>query len=273
MRQKIKRIMKTIFITGASSGIGKAAAKLFQSKGWHVIATMRKPERETEIAQLENVTVLPLDVTNTEQIHSTVEKALSMGDVDVVLNNAGYALFGPMEALKDEQITQEIDTNLLGVIRVTQAFISPLRKQKGGLFINVTSTAGYVGYPFSNVYHATKWAIEGWSESLSVELAPFHIRVKTVAPSGTNSDFLQSADNVTHPDYDKAIQKMMRGFKFDNSPEQVAAVIYDAATDDKDQLRYMAGNVAHATVQKRQEIGPEAFRKETTQMYLGLMAE
>lgn len=99
--------MKTIFITGASSGIGKAAAKLFQSKGWGVIATMRTPEKETELSRLENVTVLPLDVTNVEQIKSTVEKAIALSDIDVVLNNAGYGLFGAMESLSDEQIVQQ----------------------------------------------------------------------------------------------------------------------------------------------------------------------
>ena len=143
--QNIKLIkMKTIFITGASSGIGKASAKLFQSKGWNVIATMRNPERETELSKLDNTTVLPLDVTNPEQINSTIEKAISLGNIDVVLNNAGYALFGAMESFNDEQIVRQINTNLLGVMRVTKAFIPHFREKKSGLFVNVTSIAGLV---------------------------------------------------------------------------------------------------------------------------------
>ena len=102
---------KTIFITGASAGIGKATAKLFAAKGWKVIATMRKPENETELNRLENITLLPLDVTNPEQIKDITQKALALGDVDVVFNNAGYALLGPLEAITDEELVQQMETN------------------------------------------------------------------------------------------------------------------------------------------------------------------
>ncbi len=262
--------MQTIFNTGASSGMGKASAKLFQSKGWNVIATMRSPEKETELTQLGNVTILPLDVTNVEQIKETVKKAISLGNIDVVLNNAGYALFGAMESFSDEQIVKEINTNLLGVIRVTKEFISYFREKKSGLFINVTSTAGFVGYPFSNVYHATKWGIERWSESLSVELAPFNIGVKTVAPNGTSSNFLHATELVSLPEYDEVMQKMLGGFNFASTPEQIADVIYEAATDNKDQLRYLAGDIAKKTYARRLEIGAEEFRKETKKFFLSL---
>ncbi|CAM4416776.1 NADP-dependent 3-hydroxy acid dehydrogenase YdfG [Pedobacter westerhofensis] len=263
--------MKTIFVTGASSGIGKAAVKLFHSHGWKVIATMRSPEKETELSQLKNVTILPLDVTDVKQIKSTVEEAILLDKIDIVLNNAGYALFGAMEAFRDEQITRQINTNLLGTMRVTQAFIPYFREKKNGLFINITSIAGLVAYPFSHVYHATKWALEGWSESLSIELAPFNIGVKTISPSGTQSDFLtRSSDLVSHPVYDDAMQKMLGGFKFTNTAEQVAEIICEAATDDKDQLRYLAGESAKATYARRLEIGAEEFRKEITQTYLAL---
>src|SRR5882762_2956748 len=112
-------MQKTIFITGASSGLGKATAKFFQRKGWRVIATMRDPGKESELGKLENVTVLQLDVTDLSQINNTVDKLLKDHEVDVVLNNAGYGLIGPLEAFTDEQIIRQIDTNLLGVIRVS----------------------------------------------------------------------------------------------------------------------------------------------------------
>lgn len=126
-------MQKTIFITGASTGLGKATAKLFQSKGWQVIATMRNPEKETELNQLENVILLPLDVTNPEQIDSTIKNITENYTVDVVLNNAGYGLIGALESLENHQIERQIVTNLFGVIRVSKAFVSHFREKKAGL--------------------------------------------------------------------------------------------------------------------------------------------
>ena len=116
-------MQKTIFITGASAGLGKATAKLFQAKGWNVIATMRNPEKETELNQLENLTLMPLDVNNVKQIEETVKLITAQQNIDVVFNNAGYGLAGPLEYATDEQIVQQIETNLTGVLRVTKAFI------------------------------------------------------------------------------------------------------------------------------------------------------
>jgi NAD(P)-dependent dehydrogenase (short-subunit alcohol dehydrogenase family) len=138
---------KTIFITGASTGLGKATAKLFSAKGWKVIATMRHPEKETELTLLDDILLLPLDVTNPAQIKETAQRAISSGSIDVVFNNAGYGLGGPLEAITDEQIVREINTNLLGVIRLTQAFIPYFRENKGGLFISTTSIGGLVAFP------------------------------------------------------------------------------------------------------------------------------
>src|SRR5450432_272068 len=154
--------MKTIFITGASTGLGKATAKLFASNGWKVIATMRKPENEAELNLSDNCVLLPLDVTNPEQIKSTTQKAIALGNIDVVFNNAGYGLIGPMETVTDDQLTGQLNTNILGVIRVTQAFIPYFREKQSGLFISTTSIGGLITFPFSSVYHASKWALEGW---------------------------------------------------------------------------------------------------------------
>jgi len=122
--------MKTIFITGTSSGIGKSTVKLFQQRGWKVIATMRDPEKETELDQLDHVILLPLDVTDLVQIRSTVEKALSLGPIDVVVNNAGYGLMGALESFSDENIVKQVETNFLGTVRVTQAFTPHFREIK-----------------------------------------------------------------------------------------------------------------------------------------------
>src|SRR5450631_2428392 len=112
---KLKK-MKTIFITGASTGLGKATAKLFASKGWRVIATMRKPENERELNLIDNISMLPLDVTNLTQIHETIQKAITISDIDVVFNNAGYGLIGPLESTTDDQLVRQLETNILGVI-------------------------------------------------------------------------------------------------------------------------------------------------------------
>ncbi|MCS3529154.1 SDR family oxidoreductase [Chryseobacterium sp. JUb7] len=258
--------MKTIFITGASTGLGKTAAKLFQSRGWNVIATMRNPETATELSQLENVTLLPLDVTNLEQIHETVKKALEISDIDVVFNNAGYGLIGPLEALNDDQILRQIDTNLVGVIRVTKAFIPYFREKGQGMFISTTSIGGLIAFPLGSTYHATKWALEGWSESLAFELNTFGIDVKTVSPGGIKTDFIsRSLDMATQPEYEPMINKMFSNteamMEGASEPEVIAEVVYEAATDGKKQLRYVAGEDAKALYAQRLEVGAEAFRE------------
>ncbi|TRW24850.1 SDR family oxidoreductase [Flavobacterium zepuense] len=264
--------MKTIFITGASTGLGRATAKLFHQKGWAVIATMRNPENETELNLLENVTLLPLDVTNQEQIGSATAQAIEQG-VDVVFNNAGYGLLGPMEAITHQQIVKQIDTNLLGVISVTQAFIPYFRKRKSGLFITTTSMGGLFGFPLASIYHATKFALEGWSESLSLEMSLFNIGVKTVAPGGIATDFGgRSLEMPSHPAYNDANAKVWSLFDTDTfaTAEDIATVVYEAATDGKDQVRYVAGNDAKALYARHKEIGNEAFRIEMRQNVLGL---
>jgi NAD(P)-dependent dehydrogenase (short-subunit alcohol dehydrogenase family) len=265
--------MKTIFITGASTGLGKAAAKLFQSRGWNVIATMRNPQAETELTQLENVTLLPLDVTSMEQIQSTVKKALEISDIDVVFNNAGYGLIGPLEALEDDQILKQLDTNLLGVIRVTKEFIPYFREKKSGMFITTTSIGGLLAFPLSSTYHATKWALEGWSESLSFELNKFGIDIKTVSPGGIKTDFIsRSLDTGTKPEDQEMIDSMFSNtesiMEGASEPETIAEVVYEAATDGKKQLRYIAGEDAKALYAQRLEIGAEAFREEFGKQFI-----
>lgn len=267
-------MQKTIFITGASAGLGKATVKLFQSKGWNVIATMRNPENETELTKLENVTVLKLDVTNLEQIKETVTKAISLHNIDVVFNNAGYGLMGALEGISDEKIVKQINTNLLSVLRVTQAFIPYFRENKGGLFITTTSIGGLWSFPISSVYHATKFALEGWSESMSFELSQFGIGIKTVAPGGILTDFAgRSLDMNSQPEYQEMENRMFSGFeeafKSASTAEKIAEVVYEAATDGKDQVRYVAGADANAMYARHLEIGNEAFRKELGKQFLG----
>lgn len=265
--------MKTIFITGASTGLGKATAQLFQNNEWKVIATMRNPEAASDLAALENVTVLPLDVTNFDQIQSTVKQTLELTDVDVVFNNAGYGLMGPLEALKDDQIARQLNTNLLGVIRVTQAFIPYFREKNNGMFISTTSIGGLIAFPLNSIYHATKWALEGWSESMAFELNQFGIDIKTVSPGGIKTDFVsRSLDSASSPAYEDMMNslfsKMEGMMEAASTPEQIAEVVYEAATDGKKQLRYVAGEDAKAIYAQRLELGDEAFREQFGKQFI-----
>lgn len=261
-------MQKTIFITGASSGLGKATAKLFQGKGWHVIATMRHPEKETELNQLENVIVLPLDITNRIEINETVKKVLAENSIDIVLNNAGYGLIGPLEALTDDQINTQINTNLLGVINVCRSFLQYFREKRSGIFINITSSFGLLSYPTCSVYSASKFAVDGFSEALAYELAQFGVQVKVVAPGGMQTDFAgRSLQGGMHEAYQQLTAKVSEGYSAEQienftKPEVVAQIIYEAATDNKDQLRYIAGKDANFLYNERIELGAEAQVKK-----------
>ena len=265
-----------IFITGSSTGLGRATAELFAKKGWQVVATMRRPDREQTLAQLPGVTLMALDVTRPDQIRAAARSAIESGPIDVVFNNAGYGLAGPLEGTTDAQIVQEVDTNLLGVIRTTQAFIPHFRERKAGLFINTTSIGGLVTFPFNSVYHATKWAIEGFSESVAFELGRLGIGVKTVSPGGIKTDFLsRSLVMAQHPAYDALVSRALAHFTDPNrqarysTAEQIAAVVYEAATDGKRQLRYVAGADAQEAWAQRKAVGDEAFRAGVDQLFFG----
>ncbi len=267
---------KAIFITGSSSGLGRATAKLFASKGWKAIASMRDPKEETELGNISGVTLMALDVTDPHEIESVAEQVMASGGVDVVFNNAGYGLAGALEALTDEQIVRLVNTNMLGTIRTTKAFVPHFREKRAGLFINTTSLGGLVAFPFNSIYHATKWAIEGWSESMAFELNQFGIGIKTIEPGGIRTDFFsRSLDTGRHPAYDALVNKFMgtitdpKQMETYSSPEQIAEVVYEAATDRKDQLRYVAGADAKAMYAMRLQLGEEAFRNAMAQQFFG----
>lgn len=267
---------KAIFITGASSGLGRATAKLFASKGWKVIASMRDPKKEKELGSISSITLMSFDVTDPREIESVAAQVVGSGGVDVVFNNAGYGLAGALEGLTDEQILRMVNTNMLGAIRTTKAFIPHFRQKRAGLFINTTSIGGLMTVPFNSIYHATKWALEGWSESMAFELSQFGIGIKTIEPGGMKTDFFtRSFDTGRHPAYDALVNKVMsvitdpKQMATYSSPEQVAEVVYEAATDGKNQLRYIAGADAKAMYAMRLQLGDEPFRSAMAQQFFG----
>ena len=241
---------RTILITGASSGIGRAAARHFHSNGWNVIATMRSPERETELTAWDRVLVTRLDVVDRPSIATSIDAGLSaFGRIDVLLNNAGYGAYGPLEATPFESVRRQFDVNVLGVLATTQALLPHFRANRNGVIINVSSIGGRMAFPLGTLYHGTKFAVEGLSEALQFELNPLGIRVKIVEPGMVRTDFagrsFEFSNDPTLVEYQGIVQALFSALgpmtEMASPPEIVAEVIYRAATDGSDQLRYEAG--------------------------------
>ncbi len=237
---------KTILITGASSGIGRATALYFAERGWNVAATMRDPLKAAPALRHPQISLFALDVTNDDSIAQALTDSLDRyKKIDVLLNNAGYALFGPLEAVTSEQIQQQFATNVFGLINVTQQMLPIMREAGEGLIINVASILGRMALAYTSAYIATKFAVEGLSESMRYELHPFNIRVKIIEPGGINTEFSKGSMQTAVSDpYQASLTKFLALFKNLNSkapkPESVAKVIYRAANDSGNRLRYLA---------------------------------
>ncbi|SDB90447.1 SDR family oxidoreductase [Williamwhitmania taraxaci] len=243
-------MQKTILITGASTGIGKETAIYFAKKGWNVAATMRSPEKENEINTLQNVQLFRLDVMDETSISEAINETIgAFGGIDVVFNNAGYALVGAFEAMSNENIKRQFETNVFGVMNVTRAILPYFRDRKGGTIINTTSMGGLLTFPLYSVYHATKWALEGFMESLQFELRQFNIKVKNIEPGAIKTDFYdRSLDFASKPGLnaydsyvDVAHNNMLKIGKTATGPLVVAKKVFKAANDSSYMLRYPVG--------------------------------
>jgi NAD(P)-dependent dehydrogenase (short-subunit alcohol dehydrogenase family) len=267
-----------VLITGASSGIGKAAANLFAERGWHVVATMRKPDNSKALSEHENVTVLHLDVTDPASIEMAVATILENFDrIDVLVNNAGYGLFGPFETATNEQIHRQFATNVDGVFAVTRAVLPTMRRRGSGTIVNVASFGGLITLPLFSLYNATKFAVIGFTESLSFELAPLGIRAKSIAPGGVATDFAgrsmsRTFDEGENP-YSDTLSKVMTAMGARRSsystPESIAEIIFTAATDGTGQVLYLAGPDAEQAFKLNQRLA-EAERLAMIRQHSGL---
>ena len=238
---------KVILVTGASSGIGKETAKLFQTKNWKVAATMRSPEKAEDLQRIADIECFRLDVTDPASIRSSVEETMEkFGRIDAVVNNAGYGLVGPFESAADEQIRRQFDTNVFGLMNVCREILPYFREQKRGVIVNVASVGGRVTFPLYSLYHATKWAVEGFSESLQYELEQFNIRVKIIEPGPIKTEFYDRSQDITRKEgltaYDdlvaRAMPRLQKAGEDAPGPELVAQTIFTAVTDDSKRLRY-----------------------------------
>ena len=235
---------KTVLITGASSGFGKEAALLFKSKGWNVSATMRTPEKAESWAKAPGLFTPKLDVTDRTSMKSAIDQTIhKFGGIDVLVNNAGFALLGPLEGASSENLRKQFDTNVLGVIHMIQMVLPIMREARGGVIVNLSSIGGLLSFPLLSTYHSTKFAIEGLTEALQYEVAQYGIRLKLIEPGGAKTSFSGSSMIKTpHPAY----HALMSGFEKAASSmearlpgsEKVAKMIYHAATDESSRLRY-----------------------------------
>ncbi|WP_214690905.1 MULTISPECIES: SDR family oxidoreductase [unclassified Exiguobacterium] len=244
---------QTIVITGASSGIGRATVELFSKRGWHVAATMRRPEDHQELSHLKGVSLYQLDVTNETSIREAFKQIVSdHGTMDVLLNNAGYGAVGIFEEASPEQIQRQFDTNVFGVMNVIRTALPYFRKQRSGRIVTVSSVGGQITFPIYSLYHSSKWAIEGFIESLQFELAPFNIDMKLIEPGPIKTDFYGRSQELVRDQpldvYDGYTEVALHNTNAAGAnaegPDVVAETIWRSATERKKRLRYPAGKQA-----------------------------
>ncbi len=240
---------KTIVITGASSGIGKATSIYFAQQGWNVAATMRSIDKIKDFATHPSIVPFKLDVTNPESIKNAVSEILQkFSSIDVLYNNAGYALAGAFEATTDEQVRKQFETNLFGIMNVTRAFLPHFRSKKKGIILNTTSSGGILTFPLYSIYNSTKWALEGFMEALQFEVKPFNITIKNIEPGSVKSEFTDNIKFASNADYDSYAKKVqyntLAAYKDAPTPDVVAKIVFKAATDNRFKLRYPATSQA-----------------------------
>jgi NAD(P)-dependent dehydrogenase (short-subunit alcohol dehydrogenase family) len=263
---------QTILITGASSGIGKASARLFAEKGWNVVATMRDTAAGEELAAMDDVLVARLDVQDEAGIGEAIAAGVArFGQIDALVNNAGYGQYGLFEATSRQKIRAQFDVNVFGVMDVTRAVLPHFRSNGRGTIVNVSSGAGIFTLPMISLYCASKFALEGFSEALSYELASQGIAVKLVAPHGGVSSTRfserladESTTDASLASYDgftarvgKVFAAMGAARTMDSS--DVAAVVFEAVTDGTDRLRYLVGDDSRGFIKARRTMTEEDY--------------
>lgn len=250
---------QTVLITGASSGIGRATVEVFKAKGWNVAATARKPEVLKDLEIQGRVESFRLDVTDPTSIREAVDASLArFGSIDALVNNAGFAVQGPFETLTTDQIRRQFETNVFGLMETTRALLPHFRQRRSGTILNISSIGGRMAFPLLSLYHASKWAVEGFTESLQFELESFGIRAKLIEPGAIKTDFYgRSMDRAPDPGsnpYEALVSKLTPWMEEEGrkgaSPELVARVVYRAATDKSRRLRYSAHGQPYLALRK-----------------------
>jgi NAD(P)-dependent dehydrogenase (short-subunit alcohol dehydrogenase family) len=271
---------KVAAVTGSSSGMGYETSLILARNGFHTYATMRKVDgggggskQIIDIAKNENLPlqVIQLDVNNDKSVTEAINRiANEKGRIDVVINNAGYDLMGALEETSIDEIKAQFETNFFGAVRVMQAVIPMMRKQGEGIIVNITSLGGRISFPLNSPYHATKFALEGLSESIQYELEPFGIKIIVIEPGGVGSNFLKNLKMVTktsdpsNSPYRSIQSSMSEYFKqwAQNltHPSEVAKVILQAVTTDNPDFRYVVGKDAAMALETRRNMSDREFQ-------------
>ena len=267
---------KVAVVTGSSSGIGYETALVLARNGFRTYATMRNLEKAkaiSDVAKREKLSLhtIKLDVTDEKSVNDAIKTIKSdAGRIDVLVNNAGYGLTGSLEDLSMSEIKAQYETNVFGLIRVTQAVLPIMREQKSGIIVNISSIGGKMAIPLQSPYHGTKFAVEGLSESIAYELEPFGIKIVIIEPGAIKTNFdtgmvvAQKNQNPSSPYY-KSMQKLQSSinsvFKNGTPPAKVAEVILNAITTPNPNLRYTVGEDAALLAQKRKELPDSEFQK------------
>lgn len=249
---------KTWFITGTSSGIGLALTQQLLAGGQRVAATVRQRAALDDLQARygDRLWVAELDVSVEAAVREVVDRAfVELGRIDVIVNNAAYGLFGAAEEVSDAQIRHQLDTNVIGSIQVIRAALPHLRKQGGGRIVQVSSEGGQIAYPNFSLYHTSKWAIEGFVESVALEVAPFGIGFTIIEPGPTQTRFgagLVSPEPMAEYENTPAgeVRRAVRdgSFALTGDPAKMAKVIIDTAAVTPAPLRLVLGSDAHARV-------------------------
>ncbi len=263
---------KVILITGASSGMGKDFAIELLKKGHIVYGLARRVEKMDEIVKAGGKAIA-MDITNEEEIESAVNQVLKeQGKVDVLINNAGYAVYGPVEEAPIDIARRQFEVNIFGLASITQKIIPGMRENKSGTIINISSMGGKMYTPFGAWYHATKHALEGWSDCLRVELKSFGIDVVIIEPGGIKTEFSNvfmenlQGDTKKGP-YASALQKIIKSTTEMNekgqlsSPAVITKLIDKAVHSKKPKTRYVAGAYAKPLMFMRKYLGDRTFDK------------
>lgn len=269
---------KTILITGTSSGLGKLTAKHFASLGWNVAATMRSPEKEQELNQIDNVKLFKLDVTDIAQVKQAVQEAIeTFGVIDVVVNNAGMGTYGALELAKEEDIDWQFAVNARGPINVIRAVLPHFRELGGGTFINISSFMGITtAVPIGSLYNMSKFALEGLTEGLYYELAPLNIKLHLVEQGGSRDNhFRENITWNTNPEitvYDEITAKfrnMMENLDPNrlDDPMEIVNVIEQLATGKSDKFRNVVGDTGNYLMGLRHALPIEEYLVKMTQMF------
>jgi NAD(P)-dependent dehydrogenase (short-subunit alcohol dehydrogenase family) len=252
------------FITGCSTGFGKEIAKQVLARGWKAVVTARKPEQLEDIIHGHegNALALKLDVTDTSQIEAAVQQAeQKFGRIDVLVNNAGYGYLAAIEEGEDDQVRRMFETNFFGLVDVTKAVLPVMRNQKSGHIVNISSIGGLVSFGATGYYHATKYAVEGLSESLAIETAPLGIKVLIVEPGPFRTDWAGRSlleSKTVIQDYDSTAGERRRQSRNNSGkqvgdPERAATAIIQAVSSDNPPLRLVLGKPALGLAHKKLE--------------------